>query len=111
MPARREPRPPEGNFVAIERGGQHGRKPMLRPPSTSAGTPSEDTRQLTLTARLYGSSYLLCVGKRWPSRNYASDKSRLRPSNCLQLIEEHCVFAVRGRAGMLGLRVWANNDN
>ena len=38
-----------------------------------------------------------------PGRNDARDKSRLRPSNCLQLIEKHRVFALRGRAGMLGL--------
>jgi hypothetical protein len=33
----------------------------------------------------------------------ARDESRLRPSNRLQLIEKYRVFAVRGRAGMLGL--------
>jgi len=33
----------------------------------------------------------------------AGDKSRLGPSNRLQFIEKHRVFAVRGRAGMLGL--------
>ncbi|MEY4188487.1 MAG: hypothetical protein RIT02_3521, partial [Planctomycetota bacterium] len=36
-------------------------------------------------------------------RNDARDKSWLGPSNRLQFIEKHRVFAVRGRAGMLGL--------
>ncbi len=40
---------------------------------------------------------------RSPSIPDARDKSRLGPSNRLQLIEKHRVFAVRGRAGMLGL--------
>jgi hypothetical protein len=42
-------------------------------------------------------------GKGRPSRNNARDKSWLRPLNRLQCIAEHRVFAVRGRAGMLGL--------
>ena len=41
--------------------------------------------------------------KRSPSIPDARDKSRLRPSNRLQFIEKHRVFAVRVRAGMLGL--------
>ena len=37
---------------------------------------NDNTRQLPLTARLYGSSHLVCVGNRRPGRNDASDKSR-----------------------------------
>ena len=36
---------------------------------------NDNTRQLPLTARLYGSSHLVCVGNRQPGRNDASDKN------------------------------------
>jgi hypothetical protein len=50
---------------------------------------NDTSRQLTLTARLYGSSYLLCVRKRWPSRNARAtgvgEQGKLNTGNSVRL--------------------------
>ncbi len=53
--ARREPRPTEGALIVLC---------PLGPPSTSSVPSQGSTGQLSLTARLRGVGYRLCVGKK-----------------------------------------------
>ena len=79
----------------LERGGRHGLKPMLRPPSTSS---------VTMASRRLPGSYQptdwlgdgqtcvvlgLCVGRRLPGRNarttVVGERRQLNTDNCLRL--------------------------
>ena len=66
--------------AGLERGGRHGLKPMLRPPSTSSVTMPRhplligyQPRERLSDGQACAASRL-CVGKRWPGRNDAEDK-------------------------------------
>ena len=123
---RRKPQKPSADanvspVGGLERGGQHGLKPMLRPPSTSSVTIQgsvlpgcyQPTEWLSDGPTCVG--WWLCVGKRRPGRNDAEDKSHslgFSPGTNFSVpLKSPVFFYGRGRAGMLGLRLWANNDN
>ena len=78
------PVPLTGRLGGLERGGRHGLKPMLRPPSTSS----------VMMPRLPFAEWLAAHGVGERRAN----------------VRRRFVLAEGGRAGMPGLRLVANND-
>ena len=121
-----------GSPGGLERGGRHGLKPMLRPPSTSSVTMPRRSLPGGYRPTEWMSDGQRCaalrvgVGIRRPGRNDARDESRSlgfssgtnfssplkSPVFLMDGAEQECSGYILSLAsGMLGLRLSAENDS